>query len=52
MLASENFFITTFAQKNREQKNFDVTFSLTRILQKTRTINETMNPIFGLRYEI
>ena len=42
------FFIT----KNPERKKFDITFSLKRSLQKTRKINETMNPIFGLGHEI
>ena len=48
----KNFFITLFAKKIRSEKNFDITFSLKRSLQRPRKINETMNPIFGLGHEI
>ena len=48
----KNFFITLFAKKIQTEKNFDITFSLKRSLQKPRKINETMNAIFGLGHEI
>ena len=46
------FFSTLFAQKITERKNFDVTSSLKRSLQTPRTINEIINPIFGLGHEM
>ena len=49
---SEKFFQYLYAQNNPERKNFDVIFSLKHSLQKPRTINETMKPIFGLGHEI
>ena len=48
----KKFFITFFAQKIQSEKKFDVTFSIKCNLEKLRTINETMNPIFGLGHEI
>ena len=48
----KNFFITLFADENPERKKIDITFSLKRSLHKPRKINETMNLIFGLGYEI
>ena len=48
----KKIFITIFAKKYPERKNFDITFSLKRSLHKPRKINETMNPIFGLGHEI
>ena len=48
----KSFFITSFAKKNPERKNFEITFSLKRSLHKACKINATMNPIFGLGHEI
>ena len=48
----KKIFTNLIAQKNPDRKNFDVILSLKRSLHKPRKINATMNPIFGLGYEL
>ena len=46
------FLLLYLLKKIQSKKRFDFTFSLKRSLHKSRKINATMNPIFGLGHEI
>ena len=48
----ENFLFSPLPKNTKYEKSFDVIFKLKCSILNTRTIYETMDPVFGLNSEI